>query len=233
MNGHNNHISFINNYKTYYNKKLFKNFKLSHLNHSNYNPNKNNLIMFYLKTNLEYLNSGWKWRLNINNKYFFNKVLSFRSFGSMVYVGTYNLLAEKKALNSIMFLANAIKSGNKILFVANGDTPEGADLLKLNYLNLNNAEYFPYKDVRFYYHRNIHKILYLFNKRKFDVVVVLPDNCAKLQNYIFRDIAYFSFGISDLYSRPEIFDYYIPGNWNISDLSNFIILSLNSAHTKN
>lgn len=227
------YISFINNYKNYYSNKLFKNFNLIQLNSLNYNPNKNNIIMYSLKTNLEYLNSGWKWHLNINNKYFFNKVLSFRSFGSMIYVGTYNLLAEKKALNSISFLSNAVKSGSKILFVANGETPEGSDLLKLNYLNLNNTQYFPYKDVRFYYHRNIHKILHLFRMRRFDVVVVLPDNCAKLQNYVFKEVAYFSVGISDLYSRSEIFDYYIPGVWNISDLSALIILSLNNAYVKN
>lgn len=233
MNGRRGNISFVNNYKSYYSHNLFKNFNLNLLYNISFSPNKNNIIMYFLKTNLEYLNSGWKWYLNINNKYFFNKVLSFRSMGSMVYVGTYNLLTEKKALNSILFLSNAIKSGNKVLFVANADTPEGADLLKLNYLNLNNTKYFPYKDIRFYHHKNVHKILNFFNRRRFDVVVVLPDNCYKLENYVFRKVAYFSFGIGDLYTRSEIFDYYVPGTWSISDLSSIIILSLNSSFIKN
>lgn len=232
MNGHYNYISFINNYKNYYKKSSFKVFDVQSLNSFNYDSNKNKLLYYYVKNNLEHFNSGWKWYLNINNKYFFDKVLSFRSLSNVIYVGTYGILAEKKALNSILFLCNALKSGSKVLFVANADTEDGLSLIKLNYLNLNNTPYFPYKDVRFYYHRNIHKIIRVFDKTRFDIVVVYPDNAAKLQNYIFQQVAHVSFGISDLYARPEIFDYYIPGNWNVLDLSNFIILSLYSSAIK-
>jgi hypothetical protein len=129
----------------------------------------------------------------------------------MIYVGAYGILAKKKAINSILILANSLFCGSKVLFLGNCDIPEGLELVKLNYLLLNNSAYFPYKDVRFYYHKNIHKIKKLFNNFKFDIVVVYADNPEKIQMDIFKTVAYFSFGIGDLYTRSEIFDYYIPG----------------------